>query len=47
MIMLEILIPTNNRPKEIKDRLESIFQSFLFLVEKNRQKIGLAIKAAV
>ena len=44
MILLEVLIPTYNRPLEITKCLDSVFDSFSLLSKKARSKIGISIR---
>lgn len=44
MILLEVLIPTYNRPLEITKCLDSIFESLSFVPKKSRSKIGISIR---
>ena len=44
MILLEILIPTYNRPLEITKCLDSVFDSLSLLPKKVRLKVGITIR---
>jgi len=44
MALLEIFIPTYNRPRELSKCLLSIKKTFLRLSNKNKQKVGLVIR---
>lgn len=44
MILLEILIPTYNRPLEITKCLNSVFDTFSLLPKKIRSKIGISVR---